>query len=538
MSEVLINGPTLPAARGPFGLADASRSLEAADFVAFSGYDGIATREDDLRARVIVGRKGAGKTLYLRRARAFAATAEDLYADDIQQNLPSTTDIVRVANLYPMGILVEKWMAIWRSAILRSVATHMLHNSRLGSRLNDEQRTSLRRDFRDVMRGAADASTPLSVYSQVSEIVSDPKLSAHGLDRLLAHRKWEELEYRIGEFLVDFPPMCFYLDAIDEEFRHAPAYWLMCQKGLFYQVMRLLRDTRLGGRLHVFICIRDLTYASVFGSEHATRYLDPLHIRLLEWDSQSIGYLFERKIERLQIAGARETSIAGWLGRATIFNKKRGIHEPTAAYVLRHTRLLPRDVVVLGNEFCNRTQRSGMRLADLSDANIRQVVHKCADLFGREQLAICANQITADMMHEGAALQEIAELYTGSDPSFLGAQVYLDTMQKRLSDLIQSVGRDRFDREAFLGLRERGIEVYGGTADPLAVMWQNGLLGIIPEELSDGRAVFYSASAHHQLWIDDVAPLYAFHPCLIDTLKLQSDGPGSVPVVPVAFDEI
>lgn len=81
----------------------------------------------------------------------------------------------------------------------------------------------------------------------------------------------------------------------------------MCQKGLFYQVMRLLRDTRLGGRLHIFICIRDLTYASVFGSEHATRYLDPLHIRLLEWDSESIRYLFERKIERLRKpVGARQ----------------------------------------------------------------------------------------------------------------------------------------------------------------------------------------------------------------------------------------
>jgi hypothetical protein len=31
-------------------------------------------------------------------------------------------------------------------------------------------------------------------------------------------------------------------------------YWLKCQEGLFYQVMRLLRDHKLGGRLHIVVC--------------------------------------------------------------------------------------------------------------------------------------------------------------------------------------------------------------------------------------------------------------------------------------------
>lgn len=203
-----IASSSISSTRGPFGVPDAARGGGAEEFINFEGFDGIATREDDLRARVIVGRKGAGKTLYLRRARAYAASADDLYADDISQNLPSTGEIVRVANLYPMGILVEKWMAIWRAAMLRSVATHVLHNRRLGDQLSAEDKRALREDFPAVMRDAAKATTPLSVYSQVREIVSDPRLSARWLDGLIAHRQWEELEYKIGELLDLFPPRC------------------------------------------------------------------------------------------------------------------------------------------------------------------------------------------------------------------------------------------------------------------------------------------------------------------------------------------
>jgi hypothetical protein len=528
-----------PLARAPFGDPDASRGgLE--DFVDFQGVDGIATRNDDLRARVIVGRKGAGKTLYLRRAREFASTSDNLYADDIQQNLPSTTDIVSVANLYSKGVLVEKWMAIWRCAILRSLASHMLCNERLAGTLTVEEQEGLRKDFTAVMRHAATTGTPLTVYSQVVEIIRDPAFSARWLDGMVAHRQWEELEYRLAQYLDRFPPVCFYIDAIDDEFRHAPAFWLMCQKGLFYQVMRLLRDTRLGGRLHVFICIRDHVYTAVFGSEHATRYLDPLHIRLLEWDSRSIAYFLEQKIRRLDAAWLTDQrpTVDGWLGTAHVQNERRRLAEPTSDYVLRHTRLLPRDVVTLGNELCKRMRTRSGGVTRLSDTDIRGAVHTCARLFGREQLEICANQISSDMMHEGAALQRISEIYTNTDPTFTGSDVYQESVRVQLGQFLQSIGRDRFDREAFLRVREQGRDLFDGHTDVMAVLWQNGLLGMIPSGRTDGRAVFYSAAAHHDLWIEDAAPRYAFHPCLIDALALQSDGPGSLPVTPVALDEI
>jgi hypothetical protein len=59
--------------KGPFGTPDGSRSdLQDIlhDFVALDGrpgFGGVATRADDAMVRVIVGRIGAGKTVYMRR---------------------------------------------------------------------------------------------------------------------------------------------------------------------------------------------------------------------------------------------------------------------------------------------------------------------------------------------------------------------------------------------------------------------------------------------------------------------------------------
>ena len=79
-----LNGRSDPV--GPFRNPDGSRaSIERMlhDFVDFHGdpaFGALATRADDATSRVIVGRLGAGKTVYLRRLRSFQAQQESVYA--------------------------------------------------------------------------------------------------------------------------------------------------------------------------------------------------------------------------------------------------------------------------------------------------------------------------------------------------------------------------------------------------------------------------------------------------------------------------
>ena len=153
--------------------------------------------------------------------------------------------------------------------------------------LRDEQITEIEGSYARLLD---DFRRPRTIYSEVRDIINQ-RQTAHQLSAYLDDPLWDDLEDLLGEVVGRCKPVYFYLDALDEEFSHAPMYWLKCQEGLFYQVMRLLRDPRLGGRLHIVVCIRDIVMSSVYRSEHAPRYYNEPHIRVLTWDRGSLLYL-------------------------------------------------------------------------------------------------------------------------------------------------------------------------------------------------------------------------------------------------------
>ena len=233
---------------GPFGNPDGSRaSIENVleDFVDFRGnpaFGALATPADDATGRVIVGRLGAGKTVYLRRLRSFQARQESVYADHPQQNLPSTEAIVKACQWFPERFLTEKWMQLWSRAILSSLATHLLTHPDLRHHVGHDQAESIRRDYGSLL---GEFRRPRSIYTELRTIINGQN-SARQLTAYLDQSAWDDLEDVLAEVLRTCPPVFFYLDAVDEEFSHAPMYWLRCQKGLFYQVMRFLRTPGWG----------------------------------------------------------------------------------------------------------------------------------------------------------------------------------------------------------------------------------------------------------------------------------------------------
>ena len=55
--------------------------------------------------------------------------------------------------------------------------------------------------------------------------------TAHQLSTYLDDPLWDDLEDLLGEVVSRCSPIYFYLDAVDEEYSHAPMYWLKCQRG-------------------------------------------------------------------------------------------------------------------------------------------------------------------------------------------------------------------------------------------------------------------------------------------------------------------
>jgi hypothetical protein len=502
---------------GPFGNPDGSRADLDHLLGAFVDFDGdpafgaLATRADDSMVRVIAGRLGAGKTVYMRRLQDFQARNASVYADMPQHGLPKTEVIVKASQWFPGHVLVEKWMQIWDRAILRSLASHLLLAPELRGRIAPEHREALTTDYKRLLD---ESRRPRTIYSQVRDVINRHH-TAHQLSSYLDDPLWDDLEEELGEALAHCKPVYFYLDAVDEEFSHAPMYWLKCQEGLFYQVMRLLRDHRFGGRLHVVVAIRDIVMSSVYRSEHAPRYHNEPHIRVLSWDAASLGYLLGDKLQRLPARGLMRqptngVTVRDWLGLTTVTNEW-GNRERVEEYLLRHTRLIPRDLVSLGNQLAEevlRHKRSGRDR--LPEAALRDVVARCAKRFGDSQLAQCANQVSADLMPSGAALHSYSELYTG-------AEMYLRGVLDEMRSILRLVGAVRFPRADLESLRDIANPHFESATDVGSVLWLNGLLGYLDAK---GREHYYSLGDIEEFHLPPDVDTYVLHPCLAGSIGL------------------
>ena len=512
---------------GPFGNPDGSRAdIEdvISEFVDFGGdpaFGHLATRANDSMVRVIVGKLGSGKTVYLRRLQDFQAHQDSVYADVPQQSLPKTEVVVKACHWFSDRVLVEKWMQIWERAIMRSLASHLLCRPELRQQLRDEQAHEIERSYGRLLD---QFRRPRSIYSQMRDIINQQQ-TAHQLSAYLDDPLWDDLEDLLGEVVGQCKPIYFYLDALDEEFGHAPMYWLKCQEGLFYQVMRMLRDHRLGGRLHIVISIRNIVMSSVYRSEHAPRYYNEPHIRVLTWDRGSLLYLLQKKLQRLppsllmRRASSGPPTIGDWLGVNGHWPGSDS-DETIEDYLLNHTRLIPRDIISLGNDLNEevlRQKQAGHQ--GLPPAALQAVVQRCAKRFGDSQLAQCANQISSDLMPKNAALHDYSELFTST-------QAYISGVQEDVRSFVRLIGVDRFSRADLEALQEVADLHFEKATDLASVLWQNGLLGYIDES---GRRRFYSMGDVEEFHFPPDVGTYVLHPCLVYTVggiqHVRADSP-------------
>lgn len=330
------------------------------------------------------------------------------------------------------------------------------------------------------------------------------------------------MEWVLGDVIKALPPLCFYIDAVDEEFEHAPMYWMQCQLGLFLATMRLLRDTRLGNRLHIYIAVRDIVLAAVLRSEHRTRYVDEPHIRNLRWSSPAILYFLEQKIAKLRKEHfiddptAHGFTLTAWLGGSEIRNTARKVKEPMSQYLLRHTRLLPRDVITLGNRLCRAVAQFRHAPSKPWDQHIRDVVRDTSRVFGEEQLEICANQLISDSVPPGAARAGYADAYTGTSE-------YVASVKNDIKKVITAIGKDRFGKKDLDEANKRAADLFP-RCDLFSVLWQNGVVGYVDKRGNGKPTAFFTEDRIDEFHLPADKEEYVFHSCVLDCVPIRAVG--------------
>ena len=502
-----------------FGNPDGSRTEIAdmmSEFVVFEKKyfsSGVAS-PDDLKTRVIVGAKGAGKTVYLRRLQANLKLNDSVYVTSIEQEVPPTELIVKFGQSFPDDYVTEKWSYAWKFAILRAVISNMLTNKEWALELTEEDRNRLL-EYEDIIFPRY--KVPMTIYAELRQVLNEYH-TRNSFSEYSLKKEWDEIEVIVGQILRYLPPIYFFIDSVDDEYAHAPMYWMRCQKGLFYRVMRILRKDVYGNKLHVVIGIRDNVMASICESEHHTRYISEEHVKILNWTYRSIKYFFEIKISKLKdcyfLKEDKEKNICSWLGISQIHNEYRNIDESIIQYILRHTRLLPRDIVIVGNSLAEikRLQSTSPDMDILR--MIRKKVAECAKTFGNELLQLSANQFNNNDMPKGAAYKGYSEVYTS-------IQEYKELTAGLIKEVLADIDSDKISWNKICDLEKRSREVIGENCKMLDILWQNGGIGYI-EEGPNGRNEVFFNQEYPEFLLPKRKKTYVLRSCLIDAVGIEN----------------
>ena len=488
--------------------------------------DSLKLPDGGLKVRAFVGWKGTGKTLYLKlhhEAAQARAHRDGIYVEpDYSYRQPSSDAIIEFSARSSQETLVDRWQTAWKRSAILAAASHLAYARELRDH-NDIEESSPPH-FRRLLRlcggaiGIYDAFTVLNEHDEVTR-GRGPLDSA----------EWNKSLLNIARVASNSPPISLYADMMDAEYEIAPSYWMKCQLGLLKAIASLLEDPQFGGRVHVTVTLRDHTLALLGASEHQTKMLFQAYLKTLEWDYTKLKALLFTRIgslssEYLTYPGlASSDPMRAWLGFDRVENEVRGVSESAVGYIIRHTRLVPRDLVVLGNAISMRVASAGP--GEFTALNFKQTISDCARRFGAEQIAVCAQQIAADSLPSEAIDGSLGSTYWGSAG-----------FRQNLASLIErTVAANRVDRFGVEGLeRMRSvIRVEHLSADLVfSAMWVNRLLGIVETDPVDGvaRCRFFGSSTSTSILLPNTADEYVLHPCLIDTVPSVA-GKGSDPVI-------
>ena len=486
--------------------------------------------------RIVVGRMGAGKTRCLVELRNDLDSVGDYELTPMEFDLPSLGHVIRLAEDLAMEDPVDReeiWRKVWQRAIMRS-ALSRTDSGTPNSALPTDLLPLVERVRAVGPPLLPESSVPHSIYTAFGAILRDNPTLAQ-LRRFVDDPRWEEVEYCF-EQLVErrTRPLCFFLDTGEEDSSHAPRYWLYCQLGLVRQVLRFSQNERLAQNLRLFVAIRDQTWAELASGNPAMFGQHP-KVQELRWGPRSAAHFLAEKIKQLPegylLGGPRDTDdpqtlVSAWLGVETMSNgSSHGDPQRIAVYLLRHTRLIPRDIVTVGNLLSDEVLAAKERDDHSVPLDcIHNAVAESARLSAREELQACALEVIAHQLSRAQTAADRRRIVPDEDAASRTLEAIKELLGKCREDVVSrdtlasvdSLARERFDAPVSLP----------------DMLWRRGLIGWSSDEA--GPFSFRSSSRpspparRHRGYV-------AIHPCLVDEVGLDA---GPSPVIPFPESEL
>jgi hypothetical protein len=513
---------------GPFGDADAAKvdfHKLRNSFINLSA-DESKTIDDtlDTTVRVIVGRKGSGKTLYLRSLqdhyrRLNSEKLNTVYITDIDNTPPDTSLIVKVTSWFEDkdSEADETWRGIWKMVILRTTVSHLFFATDMEKYVSSKLKSDFYNKYANILPRI---KGPTSIFNHLTNLLAQFN-SITNLQNFMYLEEWGPFEYELNLLVKKAPPIYFFIDQLDDDFAHAPYQWLKCQYGLFSAMFRFIRNNTFGGRLHVISCIRELVYAYILHTQDGSKYLSEPKIKVLKWDFNLAKHFIDKKVELLDESLFKNPqatkTVANFFGITELQLKRNGGYtEKIHTYILRHTLLMPRDIINIGNIYC---EKSLTNIDNTDNENsLKEAVKYVARQIAKEQTIIASILISTRWIYNGVVENGTLNIYTD--------ETMINSINSNLCKLILHIGKDRFSGRILNNTIKKSAKFGFSEQDqPFNALFLAGLLGYVElDSDSIHREIFFSESRNTQFSLPLYKKDYVFHSSLIDYLGIKPIG--------------
>lgn len=520
---------------GAFGNPDATRADLGKAYVDMQSVaPTLAINSNNFISRMFVGRKGSGKTFHLRDLQISASQKADCISFDDTRPMPDWV-FRNITSAISTDKAELSWQLVWRRAVFSFLASIVYCKMR---RVTRSYSSAIRqpmcsddffRHFGSIFDPPLTEITPV----QYVQIFANKYNEKQGEFRnFLEHKLWVELENVMADIISDAPPIFIFIDALDNDIELIPRLWYDSQLGLYLLIFELLGSHDFGNRLHIMTTVRDVVYRNILRSTHASRLVGDRHMRMLNWGFNDVKYFFLQKIRRIPtMANTRRGDAADplrvWLGIDEVYNPKRRIKEAPLDYILRHTRAVPRDIVIIGNRIIQEKEKCEGLKIDFKGGHLRKCIEDAARLFGNESVNLCASEM---LLHEGTSSQYKSILKV-NDADIRTIRFGIFQFIKRF---VEKIGRERFSREQLdqalsavyperLGFFDEADVLNFDRVDN--VLWRNGLIACLDDRgTSRPHWTYVWYSGTHQNVLPERTKEYGFHPSLIDLWKIENSG--------------
>src|SRR4051812_47954592 len=192
----------------PFGSPDGAAE-DAGSFVTFEDvgkWRDLALKDDDRRPRILVGRRGSGKSRYLRKLQMSIRTEKLLDYDQRAEKI-LLRHLEWLHRAYPdRPARLEAWENLWQCAIYAGLASFLLHNPGCPPGVLSEKNIKLLQDSRLV------PDAPMSIVTVLNSIVQ--RFSDRSrLEQYLADSRWHTIEGLVLGALSVMPAIFCFIDA-------------------------------------------------------------------------------------------------------------------------------------------------------------------------------------------------------------------------------------------------------------------------------------------------------------------------------------